>query len=325
MRLLLPSDSVEPAPIRYSVVVPVYGNAATLPQVIDRLTTVANGLDGPLEVVFVVDGSPDDSLQVLQRTLPDAKISSQLVTHSRNFGSFPAIRTGLAAARGEFIGVMAADLQEPPELMEEFFEKLSAGEHDVVVGRRESRADPAMSSFLSRTFWNAYRRIINPEIPRGGVDVFGCSREVADRLLELKESHSSLVGLLYWVGYRRAEVPYERLVRTEGKSGWTFRKRLQYLLDSVFSFTDIPIRILTSVGVIGSILTVLIGIAVLASWATGQIDEVGYTPLMLTMLFSTFLLLAGLGVVGSYVWRAYENSKARPLSLARTRETFDGR
>jgi polyisoprenyl-phosphate glycosyltransferase len=325
VRLLLPSDTVERAPIRYSVVVPVYGNAATLPLVVDRLTTVAEGLDGPLEIVFVVDGSPDDSLEVLRRTLPDAKVSSQLIAHSRNFGSFPAIRTGLAAARGEFIGVMAADLQEPPELMEEFFTRLSSGEHDVVVGRRESRADPALSSLLSRTFWSTYRRVINPEIPRGGVDVFGCTREVADRLLALKESHSSLVGLLYWVGYRRAEVPYERLVRTEGKSGWTFRKRLQYLLDSVFSFTDIPIRALTGVGVVGSVLTVLVGIAVLVSWAGGQIKEVGYTPLMLTMLFSTFLVLAGLGVVGSYVWRGYENSKARPLSLARTSEIFDGR
>ena len=141
MRLLLPSDSVEPAPIRYSVVVPVYGNAATLPQVVDRLTTVANGLDGPLEVVFVVDGSPDDSLEVLQRTLPDVKISSQLVTHSRNFGSFPAIRTGLAAARGEFIGVMAADLQEPPELMEEFFARL--GRHGDQLPLVQRRAEPA--------------------------------------------------------------------------------------------------------------------------------------------------------------------------------------
>ncbi|GAA1405603.1 glycosyltransferase family 2 protein [Oerskovia paurometabola] len=310
--------------IRYSVVIPVYGNEATLPDVVERLASVAVELDGAMEAVFVVDGSPDDSLAVLRKILPAASIASQLVVHSRNFGSFPAIRTGLDAARGEFIGVMAADLQEPPELMKEFFAQLAGNEYDVVVGRRQSRLDPAVSSVFSRTFWGLYRRFINRDIPQGGVDVFACTREVAARLLELDEAHSSLVGLLYWVGYRRTEVPYERLIRMHGKSGWTFTKKFKYLLDSVFSFTDIPIRMLTGVGVVGSLSTVAIGLVVLLSWSTGRIDEVGYTPLMLTMLFTTFLILAGLGVVGSYVWRGYENSKGRPLSLSMSREMFDG-
>lgn len=311
--------------IRFSVVVPVYGNEGSVAAVVERLEEVATHLEGRLEVVFVVDGSPDGSFEVLQQTLPHASIDSQLITHSRNFGSFPAIRTGMAAARGEYIGVMAADLQEPPELMIDFFAALSTGAADVVVGRRESRADPALNSLMSRTFWGLYRRTINSAIPRGGVDVFGCSREVADAVLALREAHSSLVGLLYWVGYRRLEVPYERVQRTEGKSGWTLHKRVRYLLDSVFSFTDIPISALSTVGSLGSLVTLVVGVVVLVSYLTGRIDEVGYTPLMLVILFSTFVLLSGLGVVGSYVWRAYENSKQRPLSVAASRETFNGR
>jgi glycosyltransferase involved in cell wall biosynthesis len=302
----------------------VYGNQDTLAEVITRLEEVAQRLDGPLEAVFVVDGSPDGSQLLLERLLPEAAIPAQLVTHSRNFGSVPAIRTGLAAARGEYVGVMAADLQEPPELMEAFFAALSSGEADVVVGRRESRDDPAVSSMLSRTFWSLYRRTINPQIPPGGVDVFGCTRTVAQRLLTLDESHSSLVGLLYWLGYRRAEVPYSRVARTTGKSGWTMRKRVRYLLDSVFAFTDIPISALTTVGVGGGVLTALAGLVVFISWLTGGITEVGYTPLMLVVLFSTFVLLAGLGVIGSYVWRTYENSKGRPTSVAMSHRVFDG-
>jgi hypothetical protein len=220
---------------------------------------------------------------------------------------------------------MAADLQEPPELMIDFFAALSAGTADVVVGRREARADPALNSLMSRTFWGMYRRTINPAIPPGGVDVFGCTREVADSLLAMREAHSSLVGLLYWVGYRRLEVPYERVERTEGKSAWTLRKRVRYLLDSVFSFTDIPISVLSTVGVLGALVTLTVGVVVLVSYLTGRIDEVGYTPLMLVMLFSTFVLLSGLGVVGSYVWRAYENSKQRPLSVSASHETYDAR
>ena len=312
-----------PPEITYSVVIPVYTNEGSLGAVITRLEGVADRLPGRLEAVFVVDGSPDGSLLVLNRLLPEAKITTQLVVHSRNFGSFPAIRTGMAAARGKYIGVMAADLQEPPELMEEFFAALSTGEVDITVGRRESRSDPAMSSLLSRTFWGLYRRAINPAIPRGGVDVFGCTREVAQQLLALDESHTSLVGLLYWVGFRRTEIPYSRVQRTEGKSGWSFRKRVRYLLDSVFAFTDIPISLLSTVGFVGGLLTVLASIVVLVSWLTGGITEVGYTPLMLVILFSTFTLLSGLGIVGSYVWRTYENSKGRPGSLAMRSEIFD--
>ncbi|WP_263729294.1 glycosyltransferase family 2 protein [Cellulomonas sp. SG140] len=312
------------AEVRYSVIVPVYGNESTLGALIDRLVEVSSRLDGAMEAVFVVDGSPDGSLAVLRRLLPRAGMRSQLVVHSRNFGSFPAIRTGLAAARGTFLGVMAADLQEPPELMEAFFERLAGGEYDVTVGRRESRSDPAISSLASRTFWWLYRRVINPAIPRGGVDVFGCTREVADQLLRLDEAHSSLVAQLYWVGYRRTEVPYERKPRPSGTSGWTFRKRLRYLLDSVFAFTDIPISLLTTVGLLGGALTTVAAVVVFVGWLVGRIVDPGYTPLMLVLLFSTFTLLSGLGIVGSYVWRTFENSKARPVSIAMSIEGFDG-
>ncbi len=321
-----PSESRHTGPgavVTYSVVVPVYTNEGTLADVVGRLADVARNLPGALEVVFVVDGSPDGSLAALRQLLPNAPYASQLVVHSRNFGSFAAIRTGLMAASGEYVGVMAADLQEPPELTGEFFAALTDGKHDVAVGRRISRDDPAVSSAMSRMFWGVYRRLINPEIPPGGVDVFACTRPVVDELLRLTESHSSLIGLLYWVGHDRVEVPYHRQARRHGESGWTLRKRARYLLDSVFSFTDIPISVLSGVGAIGAVGTVIAAIIVFVSWATGNINDVGYTPLMLVLLFSTFSLLSGLGVVGSYVWRTYENSKGRPWAITVSREAFD--
>lgn len=310
--------------VTYSVVLPVYGNESTLADLIERLGGVAEQLDGPMEAVFVVDGSPDGSLALLRRLLPGAPFPSQLVLHSRNFGSFPAIRTGLSVARGDFIGVMAADLQEPPDLMVAFFADLAAGGHDVVVGRREARADPAMTSLASGTFWSLYRRVINPEIPRGGVDVFGCTREVAEHLVSMDEAHSSLVGQLFWLGYRRGEVPYERAPRVSGRSGWTLRKRVRYLLDSVFAFTNIPISLLTAVGVLGGLITTIIALVVFVGWAVGRITDPGYTPLMLVMLFSTFTILSGLGIVGAYVWRTFENSKHRPIAVPMKHEEYDG-
>ncbi|MDR1386033.1 MAG: glycosyltransferase family 2 protein [Propionibacteriaceae bacterium] len=307
--------------IRYSVVVPVYRNQETLPLLLERLEVLGTRLDGPLEAVFVIDGSPDQSAELLAEALPCSPLASQLVEHSRNFGSFPAIRAGIAVARGEYIGVMAADLQEPPELMEEFFAVLRQGA-DVAVGRRTARADPLTSTLGARLFWGVYRRAVNRDIPPGGVDVFACTRTVGRQLTELSESHTSLVGLLYWIGFTRVEVPYERSERVIGKSTWTFNKKFQYLRDSVFAFTALPIRSLMILGVVGAIVTLVVGLVVFICRVTGVITEVGYTPLMLTILLSTCLILIGLGVVGSYVWRTYENTKGRPPSVVKAVRRF---
>ena len=310
---------------RYSVVVPVYRNEATLPALVERLEGLAGELGGQLEVVFVVDGSPDGSLLLLRRLLAEqAAFSSQLIALARNFGSFSAIRTGLAAAEGELVAVMAADLQEPVSLVREFFRRLDTGEIDVTVGARASRADDRAGQTASRLFWWLYRHLVQREIPPGGVDVFACTRQVAGELIRMDESHTSLVGLLYWVGFRRAEVPYDRLPRPEGKSAWSFRRKLRYLLDSIFSFTDLPITLIIALGVIGVAVSTMAGLAVLVAWATDQIDVAGYTPLILSVFFMTSLILISLGVVGSYVWRTYENSKGRPGSVTMTHERFGG-
>ena len=308
---------------RYSVVVPVYGNEDTLSALVDRLDDLAARLDGSLETVFVVDGSPDRSLALLRDLLQGGRrFSSQLIALSRNFGSFNAIRAGLGEARGEYVAVMAADLQEPVSLIEEFFAALRAGDGDVAVGVRSARNDPASGALASRLFWWLYRRLVQPEIPPGGVDVFACTGDVAGQLALLDESHTSLVGLLYWLGFRRVEVPYVRLARPAGKSAWSLRKRVQYLQDSIFSFTSLPIAAITVVGVIGVIASFVYAAVIIGFWAAGEIDVPGYTPLMLALLFMASSVLIGLGIVGSYVWRTYENSKGRPSAVTMTHERF---
>jgi glycosyltransferase involved in cell wall biosynthesis len=300
-----------------SVVVPVYGNRDSLPELIRRMEKLTVDAPAETELVFVIDGSPDDSAEVLSRELAGSSIRAQVIELSRNFGSFNAIRTGLRHSRGRYIAVVAADLQEPPELVSEFFEKLADGECDVVIGNRVGREDAPSSSMAAGLYWKLYRKAINNDIPAGGVDVFGCTRDVADALVRIREQHTSLVGLLYWVGFRRAYVDYERAERHSGKSGWTFRKKTRYMLDSIYAFTDLPLILLQVVGVVGIVLSLTAAVVVLAGWALGWITEAGYTPLMITLLAATSGLLLGMGVVGSYVWRAYENGKGRPLTLVR--------
>jgi len=306
----------------FSVVVPVYRNEKMLPAVVERLKDMNKLLGGEVEAVFVVDGSPDNSYNVLRQILPASGLTSELVCLSRNFGSFAAIRQGLAVAQGPFFAVMAADLQEPSDLIVEFFRMLSGGSVDVTVGVRTGRSDPLLSSVSSRLFWWAYRKLIQPEVPQGGVDVFGCNAAVRDALLQLGESNSSLVGLLFWLGFRRENVPYERLPRAHGSSGWTFRRKVRYLFDSAFSFTDLPITALLSVGVFGIVGSVGLALFVLTMKLVGAISVPGYTPIVLVQMFTLGVTMFGLGIVGSYVWRTFENSKGRPLYVPLSRESY---
>lgn len=307
-----------------SLVIPVYNNSPYIPQLIDALERLRVGLESELEVVFVVDGSPDDSYLQLSNLLTGAGFQAQLLALSRNFGSFAAIRAGLEAAKGDRFAVMAADLQEPPELILEFDRILRAGEHDVVVGRRSSRQDPVLTRTLSRAFWAIYRTFVQPEVPEGGVDVFGCQRFVRDQIINLRENNSSLIGLLFWIGFRRAEVPYERRARSMGKSGWTFQKRFRYLSDSIFNFTDLPIRLLLAVGVLGLLATVVVGSAVVAAKISGTIEVPGYAATTLLIMFFGALNCFGFGVIGGYIWRTFENTKQRPNFIVATRHAFPG-
>lgn len=306
-----------------SLIIPVYRNEASLPELMAACRELAKSMTQPLEVVCVIDGSPDSSAAWLREHLPEQPFASQLCEHSRNFGSFAAIRTGLGAARGDCFAVMAADLQEPISLAKAFFERLSANLADVTIGVREGRNDPLTSSLGSKVFWWLYRRLVLPELPPGGVDMFGCTREVRDMLLTLHERNSSLVGQLFWVGFRRAEVGYLRQPRKHGESAWTFSRKLRYLLDSVYSFSDLPISLLKWLGA-GALLTAtLSGLVILTARLAGLIEVPGYTATILAVMFFGGLNALGLGVIGEYVWRTYENTKGRPLAITARHQTFD--
>jgi glycosyltransferase involved in cell wall biosynthesis len=307
----------------HSLVIPVYRNEDSIPVLLERLEGLQRTLDAPLEVVFVVDGSPDCSYRLLREGLARCSFSSELVQLSRNFGAFAAIRMGLSVARGPLFAVMAADLQEPPELVREFFTVLRDEPVDLVFGQRIEREDPFLSRVSAGLFWGLYRRLVMHDVPAGGVDVFGCNAQVRDALLRLNESNTSLVAQLFWVGFRRKLVPYQRQARYGGgRSAWTFRKRLRYMVDSIFAFTDLPISLLTTVGFLGVAVSAVVALVVFFAWLAGAIEVSGYTPIMLMLSFSAFVNLFSLGVLGQYLWRTFENSKSRPLGLPMTQESF---
>jgi glycosyltransferase involved in cell wall biosynthesis len=306
-----------------SLIIPIYRNEENLPRLLEALTSLNAQLQGNFEVVFSVDGSPDRCYELLREQLPRAAFRSTLLLLSRNFGSFSAITAGLEAARGEYFAALAADLQEPPELALRFLEILSAGEADIVFGSREHRSDPFLTEIASSTFWSLFRRYIIQDMPRGGVDVFGCNTAVRNRILTFRESNTNLIALLFWIGFRRAYVGYERRSRQEGKSAWTWRKKLRYSINSIFNFTDIPITLLFYCGGFALLLAILGILTVLFARITGRIQVPGYTPIVLSVMFFGALTSIGLGVIGQYLWLTLQNTRQRPNYIVQEIQYFD--
>ena len=305
-----------------SIIIPIYKNEESIPHLLKVLVKIREQVDDVLEVVFVVDGSPDRSYEMLNEMLPDSGLNSQLLLLSRNFGSFAAIRTGLEAAHGKYFGVMAADLQEPPELILESFKILETEAFDIVVGTRDARKDPFVSKVSSQIFWYFYKKYIVPEMPIDGVDVFSCNKDFRQQLLKLDEAHSSLVAQIFWLGFRRKTIHYNRVEREHGVSAWTFKKKVTYMMDSVFSFTDLPVKLLTRIGLIGVFFFMITGMATFVSRLLGYIEVPGYAATFLAIGFFGALNLLGLGIIGSYVWRTYENTKQRPNTICMIKKAF---
>jgi glycosyltransferase involved in cell wall biosynthesis len=298
-----------------TLVVPVYCNEENIPQLLERFAQLNGLVAGGIEVICVVDGSPDRSFALLEEGLKAAPYPSRLLLLSRNFGSFAAIREGLKAARTHYFAVMAADLQEPVELITASFAALQNDECDLTLGTRITRADSWSTRLSAGLFWGLYRRLIQRELPMGGVDVFACNRAFRDQLLTLHEAHTSLVGQLLWLGFRRKLIPYSRQRRQHGSSAWRFSQKLKYLLDSIYSFSDLPIKIFVTLGFLGVAVSITMGLVVLVSRITGGIVVPGYAATIIVVVFFSGLNMLGLGIIGSYIWRAYENTKSRPLAV----------
>ncbi len=301
---------------KYSVVIPVYNNELTICELFVLLEDVASQLNGKVEIIFVNDSSLDSSpIQILECS-QRSTLEVKLLHHSRNFGSFSAVRTGLEIASGEFVGVISADLQEPPNLLISFFARLESEPLDIIFGSRIARNDPIISRFFSTLYWFLYRKFINKVIPRNGVDVFACKKEVVAVVNKLRETNTSLIAMLFWVGFRRGFEEYERLARVQGQSSWTFSKKLKYMADSIFSFSDLPIRVIRMTGLLGSLISLSLGLFLLIASLTGNINVPGYVPIMLAILLGNSAILIGLGIIGSYLWRTYQNTQMRPFAIA---------
>lgn len=303
---------MDPVPLpSLSIVVPVFGNAATLPELLERLWRACAGLPAPgAEIVFVDDGSRDDSFAVLSAmAAADTRIVALQL--SRNFGSNAAVQAGVSHARGQAVCVIAADLQDPPELIPELVARWRAGAQ-VVMAARRTRDDAFLVRLPSAVFNRLFRRFVFPDFPEGGFDFVLLDRQVVDGLRRMPESHSYFFGQVFWLGFRRAVVLYDRAKRPAGRSGWTFAGRVKYFIDAFTAFSYLPVRAASFAGLVLAGLGFAYAAVVLWQRLAGNIPERGFSALMVVLLVVSGTQLLVTGIMGEYLWRALEEIRARP-------------
>ena len=298
-----------------SIVVPVFNERVNLLRLHQEVAAVMRELsDYDYEIIFIDDGSRDQSFAVIEELhLRDPRISA--IRFPRNFGSHIAIAAGIDHCRGDAAVVMAADLQDPPQLIREFVARWRDG-YDVVWGARTGRDDGAIRGTAMNAFYRAVRRFAIPTYPKGGTGSFCLiGRPAIDAFRRCNERNRLTFGLIAWAGFREAEVPYFRPQRLSGASSWTPAKMIKAAIDTFVSFSLIPIRLISLLGITVSALSFLFGSYVLVNKLMFGTHVLGWTSVMLAVLVLGGVQLVMIGVLGEYLWRILEEARARPLYI----------
>jgi dolichol-phosphate mannosyltransferase len=298
-----------------SVVVPVYFNAGSLPRLFTALLEVEESLRTRglrLQLIFVDDGSGDESFAELMK-IKTARPETTVIRLTRNFGSVPAIRTGLRYVVGDAFAFLAADLQDPPQLVVDMTDRWLAGSK-FVIAERETRDDPVASRVFSRVYYFLLRKLVLPGYPAGGFDLALMDKVMLQPLRDSAKS-AFLPLLAYWLGFKPAVLRYDRRPRLHGRSRWTIRKKCRAFLDVMLGFSVTPIRAISAVGVIVSFVSFLYGAIVVTAAFVGNIPVPGFSTLVALVTFLLGLIILMLGVIGEYLWRVFDESNRRPEAV----------
>jgi polyisoprenyl-phosphate glycosyltransferase len=298
-----------------SVVIPVYNEEDNLPALHARLSTVLAQTELSYEIVFVDDGSHDASLAILRR-LASENPDVLVIELARNFGHQVAISAGLDHARGDGVIVMDSDLQDPPEVLPQFIEKWREG-HDVVYAIRAQRKESWLKRVAYAAFYRLLQRVANIEIPLDAGDFCIMDRRVVDLLVGMHERNRFVRGIRSWVGLNQVGLAYERHARHAGKPKFTFMRLLYLALDGLVSFSYVPLRVITMLGLSVSLISIALAVFYAIKKLTVGLNPPGFATLTVAIFFLAGMQLITIGVIGEYVGRIFEEVKRRPLYVVR--------
>jgi glycosyltransferase involved in cell wall biosynthesis len=306
--------STPDAPPELSVVIPVFNEADGIAALLARLVPAVESCVSSFEVIFVDDGSFDTTLAAIAREHErDPRVEA--VSFSRNFGKEIAIAAGLDHARGRAAVIMDADLQHPPEMIPHFVARWREGYKNVYGERQSRETDSPMRRALSMRFYHLFDRFGETALPPGAGDFRLLDRQAVNALQSMRERARFTKGLYAWIGFRSVGVPYETEERAAGQSKFSYRKLTRFALDGLMSFSTLPLKVWTVVGVAISIVALSTAIFFVARTLVEGADVPGYASLIVSVMFFAGVQLLSLGVLGEYIGRIFAEVKNRPLYI----------
>jgi len=302
--------------IMISLIIPVYNEKMVLPELTSRVRQVMDSIDKAFEVIIVDDGSTDGTMTEL-KAVHDRDNRFKILSLSRNFGHQAAYTAGLNYAKGDFVAMMDGDLQDPPELIAEMFEKLRSENLDIVYGKRISRNEKGIRKALIKLFHLVFRKMSNLQHIKEVGNFSIMSRKALTVFLSLTERNRYLPGLRAFIGFEQGYVEYSRAARGEGEAKMSMGNLFSLAMDAFFSFSDLPVKICLYSGLVGVILIILAIIYIIIGKITG-LAPLGWSSTILSIYFIGSVQLLSIGILGEYVYRIYKETKDRPIFIVNT-------
>jgi polyisoprenyl-phosphate glycosyltransferase len=314
------SDSNNPAEVpelrkKISVVVPVYFNEASLPFLFEDLKGLEVDLakrNLDLELIFVDDGSDDNSLAELHR-IRKARPETRIIKLSRNFGAIAASKTGFKFVTGNCFCILAADRQDPVAMVLDMVDEWLKGSKFVIC-TRNSRDDPKTTRLFAAIYYVVIRKLVIPNYPEGGFDLMLLDSSLLHHMINIgMNTHPNLYA--YWLGVKPSTLTYHRQNREHGVSRWTIRKKLKLFVDTISGFSVAPLRLISGFGLLVASLSFLYGLYIGINAVLGRFDQPGFATLVVLITFFSGLILVMLGIIGEYLWRIFEATQNKPESV----------
>ncbi len=305
----------------YSIIIPIYNEQATIPELLQRLAVVLKSLTEPVEVIFVEDGSKDTSfvqLEAAHRADPRLKV----IRFSRNFGHQIAISAALDMAKGDAVILMDGDLQDPPELLPQMIEEWKRGAQ-VVYTVKKSRKENPLKRLAFKSFYRVLHALSTVNIPMDAGNFSLLDRRVVEVMRKMPERHRYISGLRAWIGFKQVGITYDRGARFAGEPQMSLRRLVHLAMDGIFSFSNVPLRVAVYVGFISALISFIGGFFVLYEKFFTDKAILGWTSTIVSITFLGGMILMTLGVIGEYIGRIYDEVKQRPLYVVREMVGFE--
>lgn len=308
--------------MKLSIVVPCYNEENNIGILCDEIESAFKKEKIKYEIIFINDGSHDNTLFELKKSLSERKLNIKIINFSRNFGKEAAMYAGLKEARGEYTVIIDADLQQPPTLILDMMNILENDKSIDSVGTyQEKRNEGKLLSFYKRMFYKLINKVAEINFVEGASDFRIFRRNMVDAIISMTEYYRFSKGIFSWVGFNTYYIPYQADIRKNGKSSWSFWKLFKYAIDGIVSFTTAPLRIATFLGIVISVLSFIYVIVLVLQTFIFGIDVPGYASTLSVVLLLGGIQLFALGIIGEYLARTYVETKKRPIYIVKEKIT----